>query len=62
MLLRHSSDINIPVDRNFPPVKEVAKQSAFQLFPPTGQNSDYNPPQQQPQVQQNQSPTCDQFC
>lgn len=33
MLLRHTSNVNIPVDPNFPPVKQVAKQSDFQLFP-----------------------------
>jgi hypothetical protein len=61
MLLRHTSDINIPVDRNFPPVKEVAKQSEFQLFPPTGANSGYNASQQQQQQQSgvNASPTVD---
>jgi hypothetical protein len=37
MLLRHTSDINIPVSRNFPPIKSVAKQSEFQLFPPSNQ-------------------------
>ncbi len=65
MLLRHTSDINIPVNQNFPPVKEVAKQSEFQLFPPTGQNSGYNASQQQQQQQQNganTSPTVDQIC
>lgn len=64
MLLRHTSDINIPVDRNFPPVKEVAKQSEFQLFPPVGQNSGFNGTQQQQQQQYgtNTSPTVDQIC
>ncbi len=37
MLLRHTSDINIPVKQNFPSIKEVAKQTAFQLFPPSTQ-------------------------
>jgi len=63
MLLRHTSDINIPVDRNFPPVKEVAKQSEFQLFPPTGQNFGYNASQQQQQQSGvNSSPTVDHVC
>jgi hypothetical protein len=65
MLLRHTSDINIPVDKNFPPVKEVAKQSEFQLFPPIGQNSGSNTLQQQQQQQQtgtNTSPIVDQIC
>jgi hypothetical protein len=65
MLLRHTSDINIPVDRNFPPVKNVAKQSEFQLFPPIGQNPGYNASQQQQQQQQNAfntSPTVDHLC
>jgi len=35
MLLRHTSDINIPVKQNFPAIKEIAKQSGFQLFPPS---------------------------
>ncbi|CAF3199977.1 unnamed protein product [Rotaria socialis] len=39
MLLRHTSTINIPVDRNFPPVKEVAKQGNFKLFHPINQTS-----------------------
>ena len=38
MLLRHTTTINIPVDRNFPPVKEVAKYGDFKLFPSTTQN------------------------
>lgn len=64
MLLRHTSDINIPAGRNFPPVKEVAKQSDFQLFPPTGQNSGYSASQQY-QTQgsaMNTSPTVDFTC
>ena len=40
MLLRHTSDINIPVKQNFPPIKEVAKQSGFQLFPPYTQTDE----------------------
>jgi hypothetical protein len=63
MLLRHTSDINIPVDRNFPPVKDVAKHSAFPLFPPNEQNSGYNASQEQ--QQQNgvhASPTVDHIC
>ena len=62
MLLRHTSDINIPVNRNFPPVKDVAKQSEFQLFPPNGQNSGYNGSQQQQQYGTNASPTVDHNC
>lgn len=64
MLLRHTSDINIPAERNFPSVKEVAKQSEFQLFPPTGQNSGYYASQQH-QTQagaMNTSPTVDFTC
>jgi hypothetical protein len=50
-LLRHTSDINIPVKQNFPPVKEVAKQSSFQLFPPFTQtlNNSKNGLEQQQQ-------------
>ena len=62
MLLRHTSDINIPAERNFPPVKEVAKQSEFQLFPPIGQNSGYNASQQQQATGTNSSPTVDFTC
>ncbi|CAF1537159.1 unnamed protein product [Adineta ricciae] len=65
MLLRHTSDINIPVDRNFPPVKEVAKQSEFQLFPPIRQSTSLNSLQQQQQQQPtgaNPSPTVDYLC
>ncbi|CAF2513700.1 unnamed protein product [Rotaria sp. Silwood2] len=61
MLLRHTSDINIPVDRNFPPVKDVAKQSEFQLFPSTGSNPSHNASQQQ-QNFINASPTVDYLC
>ena len=42
MLLRHTSNVNIPVDRNFPPVKQVAKQSEFQLFPPVHNSTNVN--------------------
>ncbi|CAF0752900.1 unnamed protein product [Didymodactylos carnosus] len=38
MLLRHTSNVNIPVEKNFPPVKEVAKHSDFTLFGRTGRN------------------------
>ncbi|CAF5052520.1 unnamed protein product [Rotaria magnacalcarata] len=62
MLLRHTSDVNIPVDRNFPPVKDVAKQSEFQLFPSTGSNQGNNAPNQQQQSAVNQSPTVDYLC
>jgi hypothetical protein len=62
MLLRHTSDINIPANRNFPPVKDVAKQSEFQLFPPIGQNTGYNASQQQQQNAVNSSPTVDHLC
>ncbi len=64
MLLRHTSDINIPAEQNFPPVKQVAKQSEFQLFPPIGQNSGYNASQQQQQQQNvaNTSPTVNHIC
>ncbi len=62
MLLRHTSDINIPVNRNFPPVKDVARQSDFQLFPPSGQNSGYNASQQQQQNGVNASTTVDHIC
>lgn len=61
MLLRHTSDINIPADRNFPPVKEVAKQSDFQLFPPAGSNQGFNASQQQ-QNTADPSPTVDYIC
>ncbi|CAF0731186.1 unnamed protein product [Rotaria sp. Silwood1] len=61
MLLRHTSDINIPVDRNFPPVKDVAKQSEFHLFPSTGSNPSNNASQQQQNVV-NASPTVDYLC
>ncbi|CAF0816520.1 unnamed protein product [Adineta steineri] len=65
MLLRHTSEINIPADRNFPPIKEVAKQSEFQIFPPIRRNSSYNGPQHQQQQQgngMNASPTVDYLC
>ncbi len=61
MLLRHTSDINIPVNRNFPPVKEVAKQSEFQLFPPIARSTSYNGLQEQQQPV-NPSPTVDYLC
>lgn len=65
MLLRHTSEINIPADRNFPPVKEVAKQSEFQLFPPIRQSTSLNSLKQQQQQQPtgaNPSPTVDYLC
>ena len=62
MLLRHTSDINIPVGQNFPPVKEVAKQSEFQLFPPNGQNTGFSGSHGQQQTGTKVSPTVDQIC
>ncbi|CAF4005344.1 unnamed protein product [Rotaria sp. Silwood2] len=64
MLLRHTSDINIPVDRNFPPIKEVAKQSDFKLFPPSTQisNNIQGGLEQQQQSVTNTSPTVDHLC
>ena len=62
MLLRHTSDINIPADRNFPPVKEIAKQSEFQLFPPIRQSASMNSLQQQQPTGGNSSPTVDYLC
>ena len=62
MLLRHTSDINIPGDRNFPSVKDVAKQSEFQLFPQTRSNVGDNVLSQQQQNVVNASPTVDFIC
>ncbi|UJR25259.1 hypothetical protein I4U23_006611 [Adineta vaga] len=64
MLLRHTSDINIPADRNFPPVKEVAKQSEFQLFPPIRQSTSFDTlnQQQRQATGNNPSPTVDYLC
>lgn len=68
MLLRHTSDINIPAERNFPPVKPVAKQSEFQLFPPIRQSSSFDSLQQHQTRQaasgagMTSSPTVDYLC
>lgn len=64
MLLRHTSDINVPVDRNFPPVKPVAKQSEFHLFPPAAHSLSniQGSVEKQQQSATNPSPTVDQIC
>jgi hypothetical protein len=62
MLLRHTSDINIPANRNFPPVKDVAKQSEFHLFRPSEQSVGYNASQHQQNNVVNASPAVDYLC
>ena len=62
MLLRHTSDINMPIVENFPPVKEVAKQSEFHLFPPSMEASDKIKIQLEQQPITNPTLTVDYLC
>ncbi len=63
MLLRHTSDINIPVKQNFPAIQEVAKQSGFQLFPSSIQTSNNTKGGlEQQQSATNSAPIVDQVC
>jgi hypothetical protein len=62
LLLRHTSDISIPVNRNFPSMKDVAKHSRFQLFPPsTPTSSNVNSGLEQ-KLTGNSAPIVDQLC